>query len=56
MRLLFLALLPLVGCFQTYNADDDLRTVPVTTNPNIVPNHGGGFPGGGLIGGKDSPF
>jgi hypothetical protein len=46
-RLLFF-LLPVLlctSCFQAYSEDDDLRTVPVTNNPNIVPNHSGGFPG-----------
>ncbi|HSW72824.1 MAG TPA: hypothetical protein VLG44_05405 [Chlamydiales bacterium] len=32
------------GCFQGYDPDDSLRTVPVTNNPNIVPNHGPNFP------------
>jgi len=36
---LFLAL-SLSGCFQTYSDDDDLRTVPTTNNPQIVPSHG----------------
>jgi hypothetical protein len=27
--------------------DLDYRTVPVTNNPYVVPNHGGGVPGGG---------
>jgi hypothetical protein len=46
-RTLFLALLGLTACFQTYNEDDgEIRTVPVTNNPNVVPNvgGGGGFP------------
>jgi hypothetical protein len=29
----------LAGCYQIHS-DDDLRTVPVTNNPNIVPNQG----------------
>jgi len=33
------------GCFQTSSDDEDLRTVPVTNNPHVVPNHGGGLPG-----------
>lgn len=47
-----LALLLLTGCFQTFNNDDDeeLRTVPVTNNPTIVPNYGSGFPGAGMSG------
>jgi hypothetical protein len=28
------------GCFQAYNNDDVLRTVPVTNNPNIIPGGG----------------
>jgi len=44
-RLLFLSLIGLAGCFQTYNADDDLRTIPVTNNPYVVPSHGSGLPG-----------
>lgn len=46
-RVLCLSLLALAGCFQAYNPDDDLRTVPVTNNPHVVPNHGGGLPGFG---------
>lgn len=53
-RFLFLSLLGLAGCFQTYNPDDDLRTVPVTNNPNVVPNHGSGLPGFG--GGGQGPY
>ncbi len=30
----------LAGCYQMHS-DDDLRTVPVTNNPNIVPSRGG---------------
>jgi len=44
-RLFFLALIALTGCFQTYNEDDELRTIPITNNPYVVPNHGGGLPG-----------
>jgi hypothetical protein len=29
----------LSGCYQVHS-DDDLRTIPVTNNPNIVPNQG----------------
>jgi len=47
-RFLYIALLGLLvglaGCFQTYNEDDDLRTVPITNNPHVVPNHGSGLP------------
>ncbi len=42
---MFLSLLVLTSCFQTYGDDDDLRTVPVTNNPHVVPNYGGGLPG-----------
>ncbi len=39
IALLLLALVSLVsGCYQfTSHVDDDLRAVPVTNNPNIVP-------------------
>jgi hypothetical protein len=30
----------LTGCYQVHS-DDDLRTIPVTNNPNIVPGGGG---------------
>ncbi len=30
----------LSGCFQVYGDGEDYRTVPVTNNPNIVPNYG----------------
>jgi hypothetical protein len=42
-----LPLLLLAGCFQTYNDDEDLRAVPITNNPHVVPNYGGGFPTAG---------
>ncbi|HSX26169.1 MAG TPA: hypothetical protein VLE89_04090 [Chlamydiales bacterium] len=48
-RCLFLALLALAGCFQTYSDDDDLRTVPITNNPHVVPNYGSGLP---MVGGS----
>lgn len=33
----------LAGCYQaSSNGDDDLRAVPVTNNPNIVPERGMG--------------
>jgi len=38
--LMALALLGLTGCYQI-NDNDDLRGVPVTNNPNVVPQHGG---------------
>ncbi len=35
----------LSGCFQqTYDPNEDLRTVPVTNNPQIVPNYGSAMP------------
>lgn len=37
--LLILAVVTLSGCYQIHS-DDDLRTVPVTNNPNIIPNQG----------------
>ena len=36
-----------MGCFQTFNDDAELRTVPVTNNPNIIPSHGSLIPGMG---------
>ncbi|MES2273202.1 MAG: hypothetical protein V4487_03325 [Chlamydiota bacterium] len=44
-RLMIIMLFALAGCFQAYNEDDDLRTVPITNNPHVVPNYGSGFPG-----------
>jgi PBP1b-binding outer membrane lipoprotein LpoB len=41
--LLLLAALCLSGCYQMHS-DDDLRTIPVTNNPNIVPNQGNRLP------------
>lgn len=52
-RIFLLALVAAAGCFQTSNSDDDLRTVPVTNNPHVVPSHGGGLPG---IGGAQGPY
>lgn len=46
-RFLLLTFFLLTGCFQAYNSDDDLRAVPVTNNPHVVPNYGGGLPGMG---------
>ncbi len=34
-----LATVGLTGCYQVHS-DDDLRTIPVTNNPNIVPQQG----------------
>ncbi len=31
------------GCYQVHS-DDDLRTIPVTNNPNIIPNQGQRLP------------
>lgn len=33
----------LSGCYQIHS-DDDLRTVPVTNNPNLLPNQGQRMP------------
>lgn len=44
-RMIFLSLLTLTSCFQTTNEDDDLRTVPVTNNPHVVPHYGNTLPG-----------
>lgn len=38
-------LLMLMSCCQIYDEGDDLRTVPVTNNPHVVPNHGSNIPG-----------
>jgi len=35
----FVLLVTLAGCYQVHS-DDDLRTIPVTNNPNIVPSQG----------------
>lgn len=56
LRIYILALFSLAGCFQTYNPDDDLRTVPVTNNPNVVPNYGNGLPGIGGAGSHKGPY
>jgi len=44
-KTIFLSLFALAGCFQTSSDDDDLRIVPVTNNPYVVPSHGNGLPG-----------
>ena len=41
---MLLLLLGVAGCFQSYSEDDDLRTIPVTNNPYVVPNYGSGLP------------
>ena len=43
-RWLIFPFLALAGCFQTYNEDDDLHIIPITNNPHVIPNHGGGLP------------
>lgn len=41
-----LLMLTLTSCMEMHGEDDDLRTVPITNNPHIVPNYGstGGIP------------
>jgi hypothetical protein len=39
LALFILGAICLCGCYQIHS-DDDLRTVPVTNNPNIIPNQG----------------
>lgn len=43
-RFIPLILLAFAGCAQIQPEDTELRTVPVTNNPHIVPQ-GSGFPG-----------
>jgi len=38
-----LVALSLTGCYQMHS-DDDLRTIPVTNNPNIIPGGGARLP------------
>jgi len=40
LALLVLSSIALTSCYQVHS-DDDLRTIPVTNNPNIVPSQGG---------------
>ena len=50
LRVIFILALSAIGlssCYQIHS-DDDLRTVPVTNNPNIVPQAGGRIPGAGI--------
>jgi len=47
VRWVILTFLALTGCFQAFNEDSDLHAVPVTNNPHVVPNYGGGVPMGG---------
>lgn len=44
---LVLFMFGLSGCYQIHS-DDELRTVPVTNNPNIVPQVTGRIPGAGI--------
>ncbi|MBY0529447.1 MAG: hypothetical protein K2P51_04575 [Rhabdochlamydiaceae bacterium] len=41
--LCILALSCLASCYQIHS-DDDLRTIPVTNNPNIVPQNNSRMP------------
>jgi len=50
-----LPVLALSSCFQVYDEDDDLRTVPVTNNPHVVPTHSPTMPGIGMITPVDTP-
>lgn len=45
MRLLSMifGIICLSGCYKIHG-DEDLRVVPVTNNPTIIPNRGGSFP------------
>ena len=45
--LLLFPLILLTGCFQASTDESELRTVPVTNNPNILPDRGGGVGSGG---------
>lgn len=45
--LLLLSFICLSGCYQIHS-DDDLRTVPITNNPNIIPQTNGRIPGAGI--------
>lgn len=47
LLILIAAGVTLSGCYQIHS-DDDLRTVPITNNPNIVPQNGGRIPGAGI--------
>lgn len=51
-----LPLLALSSCFQIYDEDDDLRTVPVTNNPHVVPTHTPTMPGIGMIAPNANPI
>ncbi len=44
---LLVILSSLTGCYQMHS-DDDLRTIPATNNPTIVPQNQSRFPGTGM--------
>lgn len=51
MKALLLFFLPLIftGCYQaSSDGDDDLITIPVTNNPNLMPETGGFNPPGAM--------
>lgn len=37
MKLIVVGLLLLAGCYKSAPEENELRTVPVTNNPNILP-------------------
>ena len=43
--LLVLSAVSLGGCFQVTSEEDELRTVPITNNPQLIPGSSGGLPG-----------
>jgi len=47
LSLLFLSSLVLNGCYEAHSNGDDLRCVPTTNNPNIIPDKSAKFPGVG---------
>lgn len=47
MMMTLFAALGMTSCYQIHS-DDDLRTVPVTNNPNIVPQQGSKLPGASM--------
>ena len=42
---LLLGLLALTACAEVDNDNDELQTVPVTNNPQLIPGSSGGLPG-----------